>query len=91
VIWFEQQEAIGAIRLVPVVFDNRRLAKQVPDDKGKERGASEMDDICPSDFTNEIHEARIAHNTIRQLRIVHTPTGSLREQRDFDPLFVMFS
>jgi hypothetical protein len=57
VIRFEQQEAIGAIRLVPVVLDNRRLAKQVPDDEGKERWASEMDDIRLSDFTNEIHRS----------------------------------
>jgi hypothetical protein len=91
VIRFEQQEAIGAIRLVPVVLDNRRLAKQVPDDEGKERWASEMDDIRLSDFTNEIHEVWIAHNTIWQLRIIHISRGSLSEKRDFDRFFVMFS
>jgi hypothetical protein len=91
VIWFEQQEAIGAIRLVPVVFDNRRLAKQVPDDERNERRASEMNHIRRSDFADEVHQAWVANNAIWQLRIIHISRGSLREQRDFDRFFVMSS
>jgi hypothetical protein len=73
-----------------MMFDNRRLAKQVPYDERKERWAGEMDDICHSNFANEIHEARVANNTIRQLRIIHISRRGLREQRDFDRFFVIF-
>jgi hypothetical protein len=73
------------------MLDNSRLAKQVSDDERKKRRASEMNDVRHSDFTNEIHQPGVAKNTIWQLRIIHIPTGSLREQSNFDRLFAVFA
>ncbi|MGB8522232.1 MAG: hypothetical protein WCD43_04640 [Candidatus Acidiferrales bacterium] len=65
--------------LKAMMFDHDGLAKQAPNHEGKKCWAGEMDDICPLDFPNEVHEAGLANDTIRQLQIIHTSRGSLRE------------
>jgi hypothetical protein len=73
------------------MFYNRRLAEQVSDDEGEKRRAGEMNYVRRSDFPNEIYKAGLAYNTIWQLRIIHTSRGSLRQQRNFDSLSVLFA
>lgn len=79
-----KQKAIRASGLVPMVFDDQRLALQACRDEWREGRAGNMNDIGRANQPPEVKKARLANHREWQRGIIEISSWRLRHQGNFE-------